>query len=80
MKWYWIIPISLAVIGYLGLFWIIPISNASWDINIEMDNNTRDAIQSLNESIGKIQIQESYKFNASDCIWNSDTQEYWCFT
>jgi len=45
MKWYWVIPISLAIIGYFGMFWALSLSNI--DINFSMDDNTREAMQSI---------------------------------
>ncbi len=53
MKWYWVIPISLAIIGYFGMFWALSLSNI--DINFSMDDNTREAMQSIDyQSISNI--------------------------
>jgi len=37
----WIIPISLAIIGYFGIFWTLNLSDMSFDIS--MDYNTLEA-------------------------------------
>ncbi len=57
MKWYWTIPISIAIIGYFGIFWTLSLSNI--EVSFKMDNNTRDAIESID-----------YKAIANKEVWN----------
>lgn len=47
-------------------------------LKIEMDDNTKEAIMSLNDTISSIEIPSLYIFNASDCMYNMDLDEYWC--
>jgi hypothetical protein len=44
----WIIPVTL-LLGF-----IVGVSFVDYDFNMTMDDNTRDAIQSLNQSIGSV--------------------------
>jgi hypothetical protein len=46
LKYLGIIPICLFIIGYFGVFWTLNLSNI--DININMNNNTLEAIKSIN--------------------------------
>jgi hypothetical protein len=70
-----IIAISLIVIfGILVNGWI-----NSPTFSFEMDNNTKDAIMSLNDSLDNIEyIPEFIIYNESKCHFITETQEYWC--
>jgi len=49
----WVIPICLVIIGWFGIFWTLNLSNIEFDIN--MDENTLDALKSLDrESINNL--------------------------
>jgi len=50
MKGYWVIPVSLAIIGYFGMFWTLALSDTEHDINFNftIDDNTLEAIKSIN--------------------------------
>ena len=80
LDYLWIIPISLAIIGFFGIFWTLSLANPSIDIN--MDNETKESIISLSdtmESMTKVMAQHNtMRFNSTDCIWNNDKQEFWC--
>ena len=76
MKWSTATVLSIGIIGYFGIFWTISLANI--DISITMDENTKVAIQSLNESIGALEIPQVNKFNMTDCETIIDRQEIWC--
>lgn len=63
----WIIPICLAIIGYFGIFWTLNLSNIG--INLNMDNNTLEAIRSINytslEKVGKVEETEYAAYKTS---------------
>ena len=62
----WIIPVSLLVIGYFGMFWALSLSDI--DIDITMDNNTRDALQ----AISKLNIQPITIYNSTVIIYGKN--------
>lgn len=53
-QYLWIIPVCLVIIGWFGIFWTMNLADI--DVNINMDDNTLEAIKSLNgtfpENIG----------------------------
>jgi len=72
----WIIPICIFIIGWFGMFWTLNLSDINIDIN--MDNNTRDSIMSLNETLKRIECVGFYKFNDTNCKYIIENEEYWC--
>jgi len=72
MKWYWIIPICFAIIGYFGIFWTVNLANMEFDI--KMDNNTLQSVQELMNTSLKIQEiqykQQLYYCNLTDIMQN----------
>jgi len=49
-KWYWVIPITLAIVGFFGIFWTTNLSDARIEIDLKMDNNSLEAIQIINST------------------------------
>jgi len=73
----WIIPITLAIIGWFGIFWTLNLSNA--EIYIRMDDNTKDAIKSINETLSNLEIPNLMIYNYQDCELIHHRKEYWCY-
>ena len=44
MKWYWCIPISLAIIGWFGIFWTLNLSDMEVTIKLNTDNKTLETM------------------------------------
>lgn len=72
----WIIPISLFIIGIFGYGWMTEASDL--DIHVTMDENTRDAIISLNDTIRGIEYPSVTRYNQLDCHAISEKMEIWC--
>lgn len=45
MKWYWIIPISLAIVGWFGIFWTMNLADAEFSFDISIDKETIEYLQ-----------------------------------
>jgi hypothetical protein len=65
MKWYWIIPICLAIIGWFGIFWTLNLSNIN--IDIATDENSEAIIDRLANATE--QIAEYQYCDDSFYIW-----------
>ena len=52
MKWYYLIPICLCIIGYFGIFWTMSLSDM--EFKIEMDNNTLQSVKELRATANEI--------------------------
>ena len=44
------ICLAFCFLGWVGIFWTLNLSDAKLNIKIEMDNNTRKAMESINYS------------------------------
>lgn len=61
-----IIPMSLIIIGFFGIFWVLILANANININLNMDNNTLSAIKTINSSYYEtIQTNNMFKGNGT---------------
>ena len=54
MEWKIVVLILGCFIAYFGMFWTMSLTNVSWDININMDNNTLEAVKLWNQSINTV--------------------------
>jgi hypothetical protein len=76
MEKIWIIPICLVIVGIFGSLWIYQATDIKFDFT--MDNNTRIAIESLNQTINNLEIPNTKIYGVEDCQFITERQEYWC--
>lgn len=72
----WQVLLSWVAVGLIGI--LLGAGFSDYDINVTMDNNTRMAIESFNETLAQLEILSAYKFNLTECIFVGENQEYWC--
>ena len=63
-NWNWVIPCSLLIIGYFGMIWLIIAQDMSYEINLNMDNNTLEAIKHIENVSANV---EDINFNIYYC-------------
>lgn len=68
------VVMAILFIGAFGMIWTNNIS----DIDISMDENTRDAIMSFNDTLKELEIPDIATYDASECKFIEDIDEYWC--
>ena len=76
MEKIWILPICLLIVGVFGSLCIYQATDIKFDFR--MDDNTRMAIESLNQTINNLEIPNTMIYGVEDCQFITDRQEYWC--
>jgi len=76
-----IVIICLFIIGFFGTLWTYNLSEH--EININMDDNTLNAVKSLNETVASVEmlnrnIHDITTYDINDCQFITDRQEFWC--
>jgi len=49
-KWYWVIPVTVAIVGFFGIFWTTNLADARIEIDLSMDNNSLEAMHIVNRT------------------------------
>lgn len=66
----------LLIVGVTAFFCSSNLADINLDIT--MDNNTRIAIHSLNNTVANLEIPMTMIYGAEDCQFITERQEYWC--
>lgn len=66
--------------GIVVLIVAIIISQSSVDVNFFSDDNTREISENFLNITQNIDMQQNkfQKYNITECMFNTESQEYWC--